>query len=39
MYGTQAIKSVTVLPKWFENDVKMYGTQAAHVGARIGDGV
>ena len=28
MYGTQALISRELSPDWFENDVKMYGTQA-----------
>ena len=28
MYGTQAIGKPRVPTAWFENDVKMYGTQA-----------
>ena len=32
MYGTQAEKMVDVLEVTFENDVKMYGTQASRHG-------
>ena len=28
MYGTQALVSIFIFPYPFENDVKMYGTQA-----------
>ena len=28
MYGTQAVLSPATRIPWFENDVKMYGTQA-----------
>ena len=28
MYGTQAVLVVSPTCPWFENDVKMYGTQA-----------
>ena len=36
MYGTQACEYLSVSPEWFENDVKMYGTQA-YTGLRISD--
>ena len=34
MYGTQAIGKPNVPTAWFENDVKMYGTQAFRIGKK-----
>ena len=39
MYGTQTLAEIAGVLGWFENDVKMYGTQTSGEGDRSRDGL